>query len=159
MLIHACLCRVLIYSSELFITNVPKNFILCNSTCIFSYKEFTCSIKSYSSSKVSVQISERVWNAKGLIRIRKSKKNRQHNGQKKKNKRTSNDLQNTTHKAKDWITRTPLTTGGELRCSGRVGSSCSTGGTRRVTLLSNPVISHEWGKNLKVFTTSGTYPR
>jgi hypothetical protein len=31
---------------------------------------------------------------KGLIRIRISKKNRQHNGQKKKYKRTNNDLQN-----------------------------------------------------------------
>jgi hypothetical protein len=31
---------------------------------------------------------------KGVIRIRISKKNRQHNGQKKKNKRTNNDLQN-----------------------------------------------------------------
>jgi len=30
---------------------------------------------------------------KGLIRIRKSKKDRQHNGQKKKDKRTNNDLQ------------------------------------------------------------------
>jgi len=31
---------------------------------------------------------------KGVIRIRKSKKNRQHNGQKEKYKKTSNDLQN-----------------------------------------------------------------
>ena len=31
---------------------------------------------------------------KGAIRIRISKKNRQHNGQKKKYKRTNNDLQN-----------------------------------------------------------------
>jgi hypothetical protein len=31
---------------------------------------------------------------KGLIRIRISKKNRQHNGQKKNYKRTNNDLQN-----------------------------------------------------------------
>ena len=30
----------------------------------------------------------------GVIRIRKSKKGRQHNGQKKKYKRTNNDLQN-----------------------------------------------------------------
>ena len=32
---------------------------------------------------------------KGVIRIRISKKNRQHNGQKEKDKRTSNDLQHT----------------------------------------------------------------
>jgi len=31
---------------------------------------------------------------KGVIRIRKSKKHRQHNGPKKKDKRTNNDLQN-----------------------------------------------------------------
>jgi hypothetical protein len=31
---------------------------------------------------------------KGVIRIRKSQKDRKHNGQKKKDKRTNNDLQN-----------------------------------------------------------------
>jgi hypothetical protein len=36
-----------------------------------------------------------------------------------------------THKAKDRVTRTPPKSGGELRCSGRVSSSCSTSGTRR----------------------------
>jgi hypothetical protein len=36
-----------------------------------------------------------------VIRICKSKKNRQHNGQMKKNKWTNNDLQNTTQKTKD----------------------------------------------------------
>ena len=45
-----------------------------------------------------------------------------------------------TYKTKDRVTRTPLKTGGELRCSGRVGSYCSTSGTRLVT---NQVISHE----------------
>jgi len=39
------------------------------------------------------------------IRIRKSKK---------RNIRTNNDLQNTTHKTKDRATRTPITTGSEL---------------------------------------------
>ena len=33
-------------------------------------------------------------NTKGVIRVRKPKKNRQHNNQKNKNKRTNNDLQN-----------------------------------------------------------------
>jgi hypothetical protein len=33
-------------------------------------------------------------NTKGPIKIRKSKKNKQHNGQKKKYKRTNNDQQN-----------------------------------------------------------------
>jgi len=48
---------------------------------------------------------------KGAIRIRISKKNRQHYGQKK------------TYKTKDRVTRTPLKTGDKLRCSGRVSSS------------------------------------
>ena len=52
---------------------------------------------------------------KGVIRIRKSKKNRQHNGQKKKDKRKNNDIQNITHKTKDRLTRTPLNTEGALR--------------------------------------------
>jgi len=33
-----------------------------------------------------------------------------------------------THKIKDRVTRTPLKTAGELMCSGRGGSSCSTSG-------------------------------
>jgi hypothetical protein len=45
------------------------------------------------------------------------------------------------YKTKDRVKRTPLKTGGKLRCSGRVSSSCSTGGTRRVNLVTNPVIS------------------
>ena len=45
--------------------------------------------------------------------MRKSKKNRQHNDQKKKDKRTNNDLQNIhiTHTAKNRKTRTPLNGG------------------------------------------------
>ena len=34
-----------------------------------------------------------------------------------------------TYKAKERVTRTPLKTGGELRCSGMEGSSCSTSDT------------------------------
>ena len=41
---------------------------------------------------------------KEVIRIHKLKKNRQHNGQKKKNKRTNNDLPSITHKTKDRVT-------------------------------------------------------
>ena len=51
----------------------------------------------------------------------------------------------------------PTKTGGELRCSGSVGSSCSTSDTRHVDLVTNPMISHEWGKFREVLTTSGTY--
>jgi hypothetical protein len=63
-----------------------------------------------------------------------------------------------TYKTKDRLTRTPLKTGGELMCSGRVGISYSTSGTRHVNLVTNPVMSHERGKDREVFTTSGTYP-
>ena len=68
---------------------------------------------------------------KGVIRICISKRNRQHNGQKKKYKQRSTKH---THKTKDRVTRTQLKTGGELRCSGRVSSSCSTSGTRLQTI-------------------------
>jgi hypothetical protein len=40
-----------------------------------------------------------------------------------------------TYKTKDRVTRTPRKTGCELRCSGRVRSSCSTSDTRRVNLV------------------------
>ena len=76
-------------------------------------------------------IEEEFEDTKGVIRIRKSK-DRQHNGKMKRDKKTNNDLQNNTHKTKDRVTRIPLKTGGELRCSGRVRNSCSTSGTRRV---------------------------
>ena len=48
---------------------------------------------------------------KGVIRICKSEKDRQNNGQMKENKTTNNDLQNTTQKTEDQATRTPLKTG------------------------------------------------
>ena len=48
-----------------------------------------------------------------------------------------------TYKTKDWVTRTPLKTGGELRCSG-VRSSCSSNDTRRVNLVTNPVKRWYW---------------
>ena len=46
----------------------------------------------------------------------------------------------------------------KLMCSGSESSSCSTSGNRRVNLVTNPVISHGWGKDRKVFTTSRRYP-
>ena len=53
----------------------------------------------------------------------------------------------------------PTKTRGELRCSWRVGSSCSTIGTCRVTLVTNSesVISHEWGKGQELLMTSGEH--
>ena len=54
---------------------------------------------------------------KGVIRICKSKNDRQRNGQKKNGQK---DKQRSTHKTKDRVTRTPLKTVGELGCFGRV---------------------------------------
>ena len=59
---------------------------------------------------------------------------------------TNKGRHNTTQKTKDRATRTPLKTGGKLRCSERVDSSCSTSGTRGVTLVTSPVISHTCNK-------------
>ena len=39
-----------------------------------------------------------------------------------------------------------LKTGDELRCYGRVSSSCSTCGTHHVTLVTNPMTSHDYDK-------------
>ena len=71
--------------------------------------------------------------------------------------RTNNDLQNTTKKTKDWATQTPLKQRGDLRCSGRINSSCSTSCTRHVALVINPVISYKWGKIREMLTTNGTF--
>jgi len=81
-------------------------------------------------------------NTKVVISSRKSKTDRQYNGKNKTDQRRSNDLQNMTQKTKDRATRTPLTTGVELRCSWRVSISCFTCGTRCATIASKPVVSH-----------------
>jgi hypothetical protein len=67
---------------------------------------------------------------KGVIRIRISKKNRQHNCQKKRYKKDKKRSTKHTHKTKDRVTRTPLKTGVELTCSRRVSSCCSTSYSR-----------------------------
>ena len=59
-------------------------------------------------------------------------------GQKDKQRSTKH-----TNKTKDRVTRIPLKTSGELRCSGRVNSSRSTSGTRRVYLVTNPLVSRQ----------------
>ena len=58
-----------------------------------------------------VEHEEEFEDIRGVIRACISKKNRQHNDQKKKYKRTNNDLQNI-HKTTDRVTGTPLKTGG-----------------------------------------------
>jgi hypothetical protein len=59
-----------------------------------------------------------------------------------------------THKTRDRVTRTPLKTGDELRCSERISSSCSTSGNRCVNLVTKLAnTSHEWGKDRKVWAS------
>jgi hypothetical protein len=65
-------------------------------------------------------------------------------------RRTNNYLQSSTLKTKDWETRTPQNTGNELRCPRRLNS--------RVTLVTNPVISHEWKDGIMI-TINVMYPR
>lgn len=61
-----------------------------------------------------------------------------------KDKRINNEvLLNTTHKTKDCQPSTPTKTVGELRFSLRVCSSSATSDSRRVTLVTSPVISHD----------------
>jgi hypothetical protein len=57
-------------------------------------------------------------------------------------KRTNNDPQNTTQETR--LSNMNLTkTRGELMCFFRVSSSCSTSGTHRGTLVTNPVKNHQ----------------
>ena len=77
------------------------------------------------------QIKKKLADTTGVIRSHKSMKNKQYNGQRK---RTNNDLQNTTQKAKDWVTLTPLKTEGECGSFGKVSRSCSTCDIRHVTV-------------------------
>ena len=92
-----------------------------------------------------------------VIRIRVSKKNIQHNDQNKNVQKDKQRSTKQTHKTKDRVTGTTLKTGDEIRCSGGMNRSCSTSGTSRINLAINPVISHAWGMNREVLTTSRTY--
>jgi hypothetical protein len=48
---------------------------------------------------------------KGVVGIRKSKMDRQHNGQTEKRQKKNNYLQSITHTTKDLVTQTPLKRG------------------------------------------------
>jgi len=71
---------------------------------------------------------------KRVIRSRQSKTDRQHIGQKKKDKQWSTKY---TQKTKDCSIQTPLKIGVELRSSWRVCCSCSTSDTHRATVKRN----------------------
>ena len=59
-------------------------------------------------------------------------------GQKGK-QRSKKHTQNTNYRA----TRTPLRIEDEIKCSGKVWSSCSTIGARRVNIVTKPVMNEE----------------
>ena len=88
--------------------------------------------------------------SKGIIRRRKSKK--------RKYKKRQTISYKTKYRKLKIEQHEPTKTGDELRCFGRVISSCSICDAHCVTLVTNPVINHEWGKDRIVITTSGTYP-
>ena len=86
---------------------------------------------------IKLQCIRRVWRYQRGDQNSLNKKDRQYNDQNKKDKRTNNDLQNTTQKTKDRATRTKLKTGSKPRCSGRVASCCSTNIRQVYWLLCN----------------------
>jgi hypothetical protein len=65
--------------------------------------------------KIQIFSLEKFNDTKRVIRSRKSKKDRKHNDQKKKDKWTNNVLQNITQKTEGRATRTSLKSWGELR--------------------------------------------
>ena len=68
---------------------------------------------SYIHKEQSLQnIKKSFEHTKGVIRIRISKKDRQHNGQKKKGQMDKQRSTKHTHQTKDRVTRTPLKTWG-----------------------------------------------
>ena len=95
-------------------------------------------------------LQEKLEDTKGVINILKSD-DRQHNGEKKRTK------WQTTICIILYRKLNPLKTGDEVRYSGRVSRSWTSSCTRRVTLVTNPVISNEWEKDRRVPTTIGTY--
>jgi hypothetical protein len=82
-------------------TTVLSAFMTCHRVC--------------NKSNTTGYLQRKFEDTKGVIRSRKSK-DKQNNGQRKRTKWTSNDLQNITQKTKDRSTRTPLKTGDELGC-------------------------------------------
>ena len=79
-------------------------------------------------------MKEEFEDTKGAIRICISKK-KTTQGPKEKVQKDKQRSTKHTYKTKDRVTQTPLITGGELRCSGRVSSSCSTSDTCQLVIV------------------------
>ena len=112
---YGYLCLTLLKYSWRMCLNLQHQLLFIRTLyAIYDYMSIVCCLDVYLF-YFNVNISARILeDTKGVIRNRKQKKDRQHDGQKKKDKRTNNDLQNITHKTKDRETGTPLKTGNEL---------------------------------------------
>ena len=75
---------------------------------------------------------------KGVVKSFNSKKDRQYNGLKKKDKQTNIGWHLTTQRKHKLEQQEPKKNGVELGCPGRVCSSCSIGFTLFATLVTNP---------------------
>jgi hypothetical protein len=89
-------CRVVDFTSTYSIKSSQTHFIIFYYNCTFDLEEFE--------------------DTKGVIRIRISEKNIQHNVQKKKVEQDKQRSTKHTYETKDRVTRTPLKTEGELGC-------------------------------------------
>jgi hypothetical protein len=96
----------------------PQSYIFCFSYCI------------------CVATSRRVWRYQRSNQNPYIEEEQKTQWPKEKVKKDKQRSTKHTYKIKDRVTWTPLKTGGELRCSGRASSFCSTSGTRRVSLFS-----------------------
>ena len=101
----------------------------CTGSCKCNYHMITTTTAPKMISKIVVK--KEFEDIKRVIRLRKLK-DRQYNGQKENRQKDKQRSKKHTHKTKDRVTRTPLKTRGELRCSGRISSFCSTSGIRHV---------------------------
>jgi hypothetical protein len=82
-------------------------------------------------------------------------KDRQYNGLTTKNKGRNNDPQTPSQNIKDRAALAPPLKPGERTCSERVGSSCSTNDTRRVTLVTNQEEIYDYNrKTFQVMTST-----
>jgi hypothetical protein len=84
--------------------SVARSLVFCVVFCrsLFVFLSLSFGHCIVFSSSIYGNINKNIFeDTNEVIRIHKSKKNRQYNGQKKRNKKTNNDLQNTTQKTKD----------------------------------------------------------
>jgi hypothetical protein len=99
-----------------------------------------------------MSLKEQLEDTNVVIRSRQSKKNWHCNGQQTKRQADTQWCANTMQKHTD-----RAKTGNELMCPGRINNYCPTCDICRVTLVTNLMISHQWGKDHIMTTTNGTW--